>query len=152
VGRTLILSQVRVALPLVVLAALGLSIGVAATWSDDPKPRGQRASRDSVTPAAGMPAADAPPKPTGEQKKAQSLVIHGRVLDPDGKPVGGAQMLLALPVAGPGLFRAPERLATSGADGRFQVTIAAAKLGGGNQMLSPVLAAFVPGLGPDWVP
>jgi RNA polymerase sigma factor (sigma-70 family) len=56
---------------------------------------------------------------------ARDLEVHGRVLDPEGKPFAGAKLYLSSPK--PGKAPLPVR-ATSGSDGRFEFTAGAAEL------------------------
>jgi len=81
------------------------------------------------------------------------LVITGRVLDPDGKPVGGAVVFVV-----PTLDKPPhlEARATTDAEGRFRFEVTKSKIPGPSwlMMASPwklaaVLAA-AQGYGPDW--
>ena len=62
--------------------------------------------------------------PAEYKARRARFVFRGQVVDPEGKPVVGAQLLLALPSAGTGVFPAPQPLGTSGRDGRFEVSIA----------------------------
>ncbi len=80
--------------------------------------------------------------------------VRGKVLDADGKPVAGAQILLGLPVTGTG------RLVTTPAPGchrcgrslcRSRSPANVGRFGPRRHGCRPVLAAFVPGLGPDWI-
>src|SRR5262249_7837189 len=81
------------------------------------------------------------------------LVLRGQVLDPDGKPVVGAQLLFGPPrPLGPGAFQAPQPLGTSGADGRFEVSIARETIARVDRKvpIGPAIAPIAPGFGPDW--
>jgi RNA polymerase sigma factor (sigma-70 family) len=149
VARTLVLGRVRVAAVLVVLAAAGVSIGLAATLSppDEPKP-GQAMERPQS--AAGKPQ---PPR-VDQQVKAEPLVLRGQVQGPDGKPFAGAELLLSVPQQG--LGGEARHLGVAGADGRFEVSIPRNVLeppAGRAQgpFLGTALAAVAPGLGPDWL-
>ncbi len=79
----------------------------------------------SLVPAAAKPPEDAPKqvqagKPTAKappQKAQAGLPISGQVIDPHGKPLAGAQLLLL------GLAEAPTEVGTSGPDGRFQIRL-----------------------------
>ncbi len=56
----------------------------------------------------------------GRRADDEALVVRGRVIDPDGKPVAGAQLLLNIPSEDLGERR---RLGRSGQDGQFTVSI-----------------------------
>jgi RNA polymerase sigma factor (sigma-70 family) len=93
---------------------------------------------------AGAPKAPAA-KPAADELGAISY--SGRVLGPDGRPVGGAKLYLTLSWSY--LKRpAPAALqATTGPDGRFQFTVPRARYG---QSMTSVVAT-APGCGPAWV-
>ncbi len=135
VARTLVFSRVRAAAGLFILAAAGLSIGLAASFkpADEPSRPAARGSQ---------------PQPRGNARESP-VVVSGQVLDPDGKPVAGASIV----VGGPNYRRPPDRLGTSGADGRFEVAIppAAIEGHGADDHLATYLAALAPGFGPGWV-
>ncbi len=104
VGRTLAFSRLRIAACLFIVAATGLSIGLAASLGPADEP--------------ARPAAKGP-QPRGEARE-NPLIVRGQVLDPDGKPVAGASIV----VSGPNyLASLPIASATSGADGRFEAAI-----------------------------
>ncbi len=71
---------------------------------------------------------------------AEDVEVAGRVVDPDGKPVAGARLHVWLKAPG------GKPRATTGPDGRFRVSVAAADLDRG-----ATLVARADGLGPDWV-
>jgi RNA polymerase sigma factor (sigma-70 family) len=110
-----------------------------------------------VTPAEEPPAHSAPkaespaPAPRDKKEKPQPLVLRGRVLDPDGRPVQGARLY------SPHLLKDPPdtddditvvQRGVTGADGLFHVTIppADARLDWGAS-----LVAAADGYGVDWV-
>jgi RNA polymerase sigma factor (sigma-70 family) len=71
---------------------------------------------NALTPAE-PPAAKADDKPQTEPAKRETMKtveIHGRILDPDGKPKAGAKLLL---------LGKPQQLGTTAADGRFTIAI-----------------------------
>jgi hypothetical protein len=88
-----------------------------------------------------------------QSPKGDSVAIRGQVLDPDGKPVAGAQIILGLPQNGPSDWPSPRRLAVSGADGRFESAVPRELLAPSrrNDKSHPVIAAFAAGFGPAWV-
>ena len=118
VARTLVLSRVGVAAVMVVMAAAGFSIGLAATMRPDEKP--QRG-----------PAME---KPGGGIEKAgrlwrardvtgEPMVIRGQVLDPDGKPAAGADIFFRISRMNADDGGGARRVGTAGPDGRFELTI-----------------------------
>src|SRR5262249_35726249 len=128
-------------------AAAGVSLGLAATLRPDDgpqrgaameKPQASREKRQA--PGADQPA------------KSKPLVMRGQVVDPDGKPVAGAEIVLGL--AFPGKLAEPRRLGTSGPDGRFEVSVPRPDVepppGRPETLLKPAIAAESPGFGPDW--
>ncbi len=147
VARTLALSRVGVAASLILLATVGVSIGLAATLGPDDQPhRGAAMEKPRGTP-------EKPQAPGAAQKaNAESLVMRGQVVDPDGKPVAGAAILLSL--AGPGLNGEPRRLGASGPDGRFEVSLPRGDVepppGRPGSPFLASLAAESPPFGPDW--
>jgi RNA polymerase sigma factor (sigma-70 family) len=89
------------------------------------------------------------PKPAAPRDtQGQTVVIKGRVLDPDGKPLAGARLYLSSPSARDGL--ATER-ATSEADGRFEFTCPRAALARTSEKGLPgQVMAVARGYGCDW--
>jgi RNA polymerase sigma factor (sigma-70 family) len=148
VARTLTLSRVGVGAALLLVAAAGVSIGLAATLGQDPKPRGGPAME---RPRGAM---DRPPAARGDRDaKSELLIVPGRVLDPSGEPVSGAEVVLSVPKHR--LDAEIRRLGTTGPDGRFEVSVPRADIepparGSDMPFTRPVIAAIAPGLGPDW--
>ncbi len=151
VARTLALSRVGVAGSMVLLAVAGVSIGLAATLQPDDKPQG----------APAMPAAQGAmmkrqaPRADRNKETSEPMVLRGQVLDPDGKPVVGAQIVLGVPQPSPKTEL--RRLGSTGSDGRFELAIPRSTLEPPvkrpeRDLPGPVLAAVAPGLGPDWKP
>ncbi len=116
VARRLVMTRVGWAASMIVLVVMGVSIGLAATLapSDEPRP-GQVTERPQ----------DAMAKPqasrTGQPVKAEPIVLRGQVLDPDGKSVAGAELVVSVPVIG--LGAEPRHVGITGSDGRFQLSI-----------------------------
>jgi RNA polymerase sigma factor (sigma-70 family) len=146
----------------VLLAALVVCAGagtyVVALHAGDPVQPPPAENRVPAPPDRGAAASQQPPPDQSPEKpKAQAkpeaeatAEVRGRVLDPDGKPVAGANVYLARPTAdGP----APSPQATSGPDGRFQFALARSEPGQAEADDPPaqVLAA-ADGYGPDWAP
>ena len=147
VGRTLALSRIGVGAALFV-ATVGVSIGLAATIGQDAKSRGD-AAMERPRAVAGK----RPDGPADRDVKAGALVLRGRVLDPEGKPVAVADIVSGVPMMG--MQREARRLGTTGPDGRFEVVIPRAdfepRAGRPESPFSPVVVAAVAnGLGPDW--
>jgi RNA polymerase sigma factor (sigma-70 family) len=88
------------------------------------------------------PVARPMPPPVEKEKKTE---VRGRVLGPDGKPIEGAAVRLAV-------WKSEEEqvtlIATTDADGRFQGSVPALKTG---QVETRSLVAFAPGFGADWI-
>jgi RNA polymerase sigma factor (sigma-70 family) len=147
VTRTLALSRVGVAAAFLLIAAAGVTIGLAATLRpDSPPQRGVAMEKPRGTPEKQQaPRSDHPTKP-------RPLALRGQVLDPDGKPVAGAAIPLG--VAGPGLYGEPRRLGASGPDGRFEVSVPRGDVepppGRPDSPFLASLAAESPPHGPDW--
>lgn len=147
VARTLAFSRLPTAACLIILAAVGVSIGLAASLppADEP-PRPADGPGMSAT-ARGAAAKGQVPQPEG--KTRGSLLFRGQVFDPDGKPVAGAWIVLSRPENS----RPPQRLATSVADGRFEAEISPWSIEEPGVDDPPVahLAALAPGFGPGWI-
>jgi RNA polymerase sigma factor (sigma-70 family) len=113
VTRAMFLSKAKIATAL--LIALGLAVAGAGALSR-PAPA---APPEEEKPAAAKPAAEVKPTPAGE--KDGPLEVRGRVLDPDGKPAAGARLIFVYSSS----RKVPEKVwATSGADGRFEFSVA----------------------------
>jgi RNA polymerase sigma factor (sigma-70 family) len=151
VTRTLVITKVRLTAALLLMAVAGVSIGLAATYTPTDEPQGA-----ALVPSTANPSRDTIAKdqavPAEDKARRARLVFRGLVLDPDGKPVVGAQLLLGLPSAGNGVFPAPQPLGTSGMDGRFEISTAHESIepAAGHVFMPAVIAAIVPGFGPDW--
>jgi RNA polymerase sigma factor (sigma-70 family) len=114
---------------------------------------GALAARETNTPAAAaVPGEDekAPPATKAEEKRppadtaADKVEVKGRVLDPDGKPVKGAEVLLIRePWSDAGAKARRSVRATSDADGRFQFGASRAEFEHWT-----TLVAVTPGYGP----
>jgi RNA polymerase sigma factor (sigma-70 family) len=111
VTRAMFFTKSRIAV--MVLLALGLIAGggvlahhVFAVPQDEPK-------AEAKPPVAA--------KPPAADEKTGSVDVRGRVLDPDGKPVPGAKLVLVYASA----EKVPDKVwATSAADGGFQFSVA----------------------------
>jgi protocatechuate 3,4-dioxygenase beta subunit len=147
VVRNLLFAKVRLACVLVILgiatAAISLTISAPALdiplTTDAPPNTASEQAIDSQAPEMSK---------TTELNKSESVVIRGQVLDPDGKPVAGARLVLTIPS---GLRVAySQYLTLTGKNGRFEAMIPpdAPDADGRDR---PVIAAWYRGLGPDWV-
>src|SRR5262249_56526278 len=99
-------------------------------------------------------AMDRPPAARGDRDvRSEPLIVRGRVLDPSGEPVAGAEVVLSVPKLR--LDAEIRRLGTTGPDGRFEVSVPRTDIeppGGRPEtpFAGVVIAAVAPGLGPDW--
>ncbi|HTU88775.1 MAG TPA: sigma-70 family RNA polymerase sigma factor [Gemmataceae bacterium] len=141
--RALFLSKVK--LMGLVLAAAGLVAAAA----------GSHLHRVLAIPVEGapatlptMPAADKPAekKPTKTAKKDNKIVVQGRVLDPDGKPLAGAQLFFLPTGDEDEAPKTPPDEAKSEADGRFHFAVERSQLVHGRW-----LAATAKGYALDWI-
>jgi hypothetical protein len=128
---------------------VGVSIGLAATpHMQQPPQRGTVMEKSQAT------SANRPAPASDREAKSGALVLRGRVVDPEGKPVPSAEILLS--VASPGLVGEPRRLGASGPDGRFEVSVPRDAVephpGAPETPFGAALAAMSPGFGPDWAP
>jgi RNA polymerase sigma factor (sigma-70 family) len=150
-ARNLLLAKVRLAFMLVILGAATTAVGVAMSVADVAKPptndgRAQPASSEAI---GAQPTA---PTKAANEADGEPVVIRGRVLDPDGKPLAGARIVLAVPV----FPRRPTSryLTATGGDGRFEAPIPRTLIEAPeirDAWYGPVIGAWSTGLGPDWV-
>ncbi len=96
----------------------------------------------------------APGRPVSKDPTAvpETLAVAGRVIDAKGEPVSGARLYLG---NGPSRVDSPPAVrTTTGADGRFSLTIERSDLAASRSIQSgirvPVVAAFADGHGPAW--
>ncbi len=125
VTRAMFPTNTKIALALLITASL-FAAGAAALGRQALADKGQE------TP----PAAKSKPKAADADKDAAT--VRGRVLDPSGKPLAGAELLLV------GRQDKPERLGVADAEGRFAV-----RAPRGKRWVK--LLARAPGLGADFV-
>ncbi len=137
VTRAMFLSKTKIAAILLIAAGL-LAAGA-----------GMLRHRTLAAPAApdspAPPTAQAPARPPAEDK--ESLSCAGRVLDPDGKPVGGANLFVTCPTSGEpasGKDFVLEQVGTTDAKGRFHLRLARP------DRQKPFLLAHAAGFGVDW--
>ncbi len=146
VVRTLALARVGAAAALALTALVGVSIGLAATLRpEQERQHGAMQKPQAPTQKRQAPASD-------QQAKSEPLVLRGHVVDPDGKPVAGAEVLLS--IAKPGLVGEPRHVGASGPDGQFEVSVprhtVESPAARSEVLFEPSLAAVSPGFGPDW--
>jgi RNA polymerase sigma factor (sigma-70 family) len=122
---------------LVVLGVSALGIGVAAL-----PPAEMQRPAEKAMPAGAARIDPAPPAEPADR----DLVVKGRVLGPDGKPVAGAKLML--PAAKASSFQDVVEVATTAADGSFHCTIKPTDPGVPDLR---TLVARAPGFGADWV-
>ena len=145
-------TEARLASVFVILGTVSAIVGLSLAAPVGEKP----GSAGSQTKAAGKqgvgPQAVGSPR-VNEKANGDSVAIRGRVLDPNGNPVSGAEIVLAPPPLRPADSPSPRHLGISRADGRFEVRLAreALVLSGPYGIDHPVIAAFAAGLGPEWV-
>jgi RNA polymerase sigma factor (sigma-70 family) len=148
VARTLALSRVGMAAAMFLATVVGVSIGLAATLQPDDKPQRGAAMEK---PQGALTKRQAPR--ADQKEKAEPLVLRGEVFGPDGKPLAGAELMLCVPE--PFLNAELRRVGATGPDGQFELHIPMNTLEPSNKefqgVFNAMLAAFVPGLGPDWV-
>ncbi len=123
----------KASIVLVLLASLMLGMGGLLA---------HRAAQDRTF--AEAPAAPSPQSPPARSaNKEQAIDLQGRVLDPDGKPVAGARLLLS---SWSEDKDDPKVSATARDDGRFHLSVP-----GGEIRRGAKLVALARNLGPDWV-
>jgi RNA polymerase sigma factor (sigma-70 family) len=93
----------------------GVALGLPAT-----SPRQEAQKKEMPAPKAAKPGAENPARPN----EPTNRTITGKVVDPDGKPVTGAEIVI-LPIEG-----RPSIVARSGEDGTFRLTVPLKSPGG----------------------
>ena len=158
VARGLMLAKVRMASLLILLLSAGAAIGfVTGAQALDKSQRRAVNGTDVTRPPA--PVQTTPTTKIAQKEASRTVVIRGRVVGPDGKPVKDAQVVLSLPQLGTSEIRSCEPIARSGPDGRFQATVLRERLEQLEQLavgrLEPtygsILGAIVPGFAIDWI-
>jgi RNA polymerase sigma factor (sigma-70 family) len=134
VGQGMLWNKVKSSVILILLVGL-TGLAIAAPHAADPPAPSPQPAR---APSAQQP-------PAGARKEAANDIrVRGRVLGPDGHPFEGANVYLW---AGPGRASKDVRAhATTGADGRFQVSIRR-----DDRRSQAKIVATAPNHGPDWV-
>jgi len=149
VVHNLLMAKVRMASVLILLGVTVAAIGLTAIAPAADKPQDKN--------AMDGPAVKAPTPKTNEKPANGTRVVRGQVLDSQGKPVAGAQIMSWLPTGGPSDWQqSPKPIGTSGPDGRFEVSIprqALARPANAEKspLFAPLLAATAPNFGPAWV-
>ncbi len=108
----------------------------------------------------GKPAAPSAAPNAAEVSQADSMIIRGRVLDPDGKPFAGAKVYVVGMYGGNTISEVknvPLAQSVSSADGAFEIAYSKSKLdraawGVGYTESLSTIAAFANGFGPAWKP
>jgi RNA polymerase sigma factor (sigma-70 family) len=162
VGMTMALPRLCLtAALLLVTAALGAGIGYRLQ-SSEPEERAQ-----DLSPPANLTALQKPgqqrPDPFWDQSDVP-VDVRGRVLDPHGRPVAGAELYVGYSVRPFVRYSMPEKMAdeqshppslprraTTGTDGRFQFRFATSELDP-RQLddARPAVMAIAAGYGPEW--
>jgi hypothetical protein len=91
---------------------------------------------------------------TPRQEKSDGILVSGRVLDPDGKPVSGAKLFAPRSLKTEPLFVSDinvDVLGTTDAEGRFRVTIRRLDPALQNYLSQNYLIAYAAGFGADWL-
>jgi hypothetical protein len=148
VARMLVFSRVRAAAWLFMLAVAGVSFGIAASLNPVDEPSRPAVGSEMASPPRNAAAKGQGTQPGGKARE-DSLLFRGQVLDPDGQPVAGA----AIVVNRTDSLQPAQRLATSGADGRFEAAVPSGSIvePGADDPVVSHLAALAPGFGPAWV-
>ncbi len=108
VVRSLMFAKVRLASVLAIVGMASAAIGLSMAAPVDEKPRPTDSQTKTVSGQVTGPQLVAAPT-LNESLKGVSVATKGQVLGPEGKPVAGAQILLGLPVTGPGNWSSPRR-------------------------------------------
>jgi protocatechuate 3,4-dioxygenase beta subunit len=153
VTRTMLLTKLKIATAVLMAAGFTAGAGLLTHRAlagrpaafEGPKPPATEAKRRSALDAGKL-------GPAGAQEKAADLlVVSGRVLDPKGKPLGGAKLYLLDNTAGQ---VPPPVRAASAADGRFRFTVPRAEVNLFHGMEDPwshvTVLAVAQGYGPAW--
>jgi protocatechuate 3,4-dioxygenase beta subunit len=143
VTATMILSKFKFAAGLLLAAGL---LGTLYLF-----PRLSPPALSAPTPPKPAPAWDQPPAAAAGKAAVRDpggtvadVEFHGRVVDPDGKPLAGAKLFLADRTDAAGVGR--RQVGTTDDGGRFQVTLPRAEWDS-----DQVLVTTADGLAPDWV-
>jgi RNA polymerase sigma factor (sigma-70 family) len=137
--RVMFLGKVKLAGALLLVAGLAIGIGSQLHHVFATPPAAEPSAATSA-PQADKPAADNAPAP-----KDKNVTVSGRVLDPDGKPIAGARVLLPGAVWGNSEKGTIAEL-KSDKDGRFRFSIDPSQLIRGRS-----LVATADGYGPDGI-
>src|SRR5262245_22383881 len=137
-GMTMFFSKkAKIAIALLLAVSVAVTAFVVARHQasapGQPAPDQSRAERP-------RPQGPQPPPDTRAKADAEGAIeVRGRVLGPDGKPLAGAKLYLAKPVARkfPPNGPAPAQQATSGPDGRFRFAVSRSELEKGPDARSP---------------
>ncbi len=129
------------------LAALVLAAGLIAGIANAPI----SGSTAGPTPVAAQPTPEANPAEPAQEPQDKPLEMKGQVIDPEGKPVAGAKVVV-VPFTGKENGFAPvEAPDLTGAEGRFRFQVPVAKVYHAKyEMPVPALVATAPGYFPAW--
>lgn len=131
----------RLAAGLVVLVALGMGFSLAHELRSSPQTQSEPPPLNAALSNAPPEARLQPVKTDSSPLKSErTITVRGRVLDPGGKPVAGAKLMMADPKTDAAIEKAK-----TDSTGRFQLEVE------NNESVPGVLAATAKGFGGDWV-
>ncbi len=158
VARGLMLAKARVACLLFLLLSGCAAVGfVTSVRALDESPSQTENGTEVTSPSA--PLQTAPTTTIVEPAASKTVVIRGRVVSPDGRPVKDARIVLSLPRLSTADIPSCEPVARSGPDGRFLASVPRERLEQLEQLAvnrsqptnDPVLGAIAPGFAIDWI-
>ncbi len=142
--RTLYLGKVKLAA--ILLVVLGFTAAGAGVLIQQTPEASEEPVKSPIAIAQSPRPEPVVVKPSAAEHK-DTIAYSGRVLGPDGRPVPGAKLYLTPWYGYPHEPDPSPVYATTGADGRFRLTVPKAKFG----TMPTVVAAGAANYGPDWV-
>jgi RNA polymerase sigma factor (sigma-70 family) len=172
VCKTMPLSQLKITILCLVTAGL-VALGADTVLKENAFARSPAGGPDKLAGVTAAPPSSVPQaektdrqNPAAIEDAGETVTLRGRVLDPDGKPLGGAEVTLWCHLGYWAAYRAwhpdtadplrPKSLATTGEDGRFTATFRKSEVTENplNMWERPWRLAQVvvaaKGYGPDW--